>query len=672
MTEATMRVAVLLGLLVFASACTNNPYPNADDDRKILYSAFTEAPKTLDPAVAYSTSDHIVTSPVYDTLLQYHFLDRPYRLIPGLLEEIPEARPIDNGHVVYRLKLRDGLLFQDDECFALGTPDAVTRPVQAADIAFTMMRLADPKVNSPVGPTFVRVVGFTEFTERLTKRREEDTAFAARRIDQQYAEVGGIAGVRVLGPLEVELELTEAYPQLRYWLAMEFTTPVPWEAIAWWNGQDGRDAFSEHPVGTGPYRLAVYDKRFRIVLEQNPNWYGIRFPDAKAPGTVYPSTGAPGDAEKGWLDPRWVGKPLPFVPRVELYLDKEDIPAFTKFLQGYYDASGIIEESFDRIVREGQLSEEMKTYDMRLEKAVQPSVYYVGFNMDDPVVGTKAGERGRKLRQAMSLVVDSEEFARIFMNGRGIPAQSPVPPGIFGYDADYVNPFRVVDPVRGATLLAEAGYPGGIDPATGQPLRLTFDTPDTSARGRLRFQFFVDAWRKLGIDVEISATTYNQFQDKVRRGAYQLFMWGWVADYPDPENFLGLLWGKLARSAGGPNTANFDDPEYDRLFIAMRDMEDGPERLALIRQMRAIVERESPWIDLFYPETYALIHGWVYNAKPLGMSFSTLKYRDVDATVRASKRLAWNEPIVWPAWALLAAAVVVIAPGVIGALRRRE
>lgn len=666
-----MRVAVLLGLLVLAGACTNNPYPDADDERAILYSAFTEAPKTLDPAVAYSTSDHLVTSPVYDTLLQYHFLDRPYRLIPALLESMPEAEPAAGGHVVYRLKLRDGLLFHDDPCFELGTPGAPTRAVLASDVAFTFMRLADPKVNSPVAPTFVRIVGFSAFAERLTARREADPAFAARRVDQQYAEVGGIEGVRVRDPLALELELTEPYPQLRYWLAMEFTTPVPWEAIAFWDGK-GRDAFAEHPVGTGPFKLAVYEKRSRIVLERNPNWFGIRDPEAKAPGTVYPSEGAPGDAEKGWLDARFVGKPLPFIDRAEFYLDKEDIPAFTKFLQGYYDASGIIEESFDRIVREGQLSEEMKTYDMRLEKAVQPAVYYIGFNMDDPIVGTPAGERGRKLRQAMSLVIDSAEFSRIFMNGRGIPAQSPIPPGIFGYDADYVNPFRVVDAKKAAALLAEAGYPGGIDPKTGQPLLLTFDTPDTSARGRLRFQFFVDAWRKLGIDVEISATTYNQFQDKVRRGAYQLFMWGWVADYPDPENFLALLWGKLARSAGGPNTANFDDPEYNRLFVRMRDMDDGPERLALIGEMRGIVERESPWIDLFYPETYALIHGWIYNAKPLGMSFSTLKYRWVDAPARAQKRLAWNEPVVWPAWALLGVAVVVIAPGIVGALRRRE
>ena len=315
-------------------------------------------------------------------------------------------------------------------------------------------------------------------------------------------------------------------------------------------------------------------------------------------------------------------------------------------------------------MHQGRLSPEMQKLDMQLAKAVEPAVYYIGFNMRDPVVGAAAGERGRKLRQAMSLVIDSQAFMDIFLNGRGIAAQSVIPPGIFGYEETYLNPYRRVDLERAKALLREAGYPGGIDPKTGKPLHLTFDTGDTSARGRLRYQFFVDAWSRIGVDVEIAATTYNQFQDKVRRGAYQLFMWGWVADYPDPENFLFLLWSESARSAGGPNTANFADPDFDRLFLAMRDAPDGPERLRLIGEMRGILERERPWVELFHPESYALIHGWVHNAKPLGMSFSTLKYRDVDVALRARRRREWNRPVTWPAWALLGIAVVVCAPAV--------
>jgi peptide/nickel transport system substrate-binding protein len=669
MRTAVRRAAGLLAAAIAAVACGNNPYPDADATRKILYGAFGEAPKTLDPQVAYSTSDHVITGAVYDKLLEYHFLERPYRLIPGLVREVPAPEPRDGGRTAYRFRLRDDLVFAEDPCFAIGAPGRTTRQVVADDVAFALMRIADPLVESPVASTFVRVVGFEAFTQRLAKLRERP-GFGERHAIEQYVAAGGIEGVHVRGPTELEIELAEPYPQILYWFAMEFTTPVPWEAIAYYDGKDGRDLFAEHPVGTGPFRLAVYDKRSRMVLERNPAWYGARHPEWHAPGATYPDTGEPSDRERGLLDPAYVGKPLPFLERVELRLDKEDVPAFTKFLQGYYDASGIIEESFDRVVKEGGLSPDMAALGMRLDKTVEPAVFYVGFNMEDPVVGAPAGERGRKLRQAMSLAVDTGEYTRIFQNGRGIPAESPLPPGLFGYDADYENPFRHVDVARARALLRDAGYPNGIDPATGKPLHLTFDTQDTSARGRLRYQFFCDEWRQLGLDVEIAATTYNQFQDKVRRGAYQLFMWGWVADYPDPENFLFLLWSDMARSKGGPNTANFTNPEYDRLFLEMRDRPNDERRTELVREMRTLLERERPWIELFYPERYVLVQGWMRNVKPLGMSFSTFKFEDLDPTLRHDRQVAWNRPVLWPAYAAVALVGVVLAPGLLARRRR--
>ncbi len=477
----------------------------------------------------------------------------------------------------------------------------------------------------------------------------------------------------MLSDTEFEIVLAEPYPQILFWFAMEFTTPVPWEAVAHYDGKEEREAFAEHPVGAGPYRLVRYQKRSRIVLEQNPNWYGIRHPEARAPAATFPSEGEPGDRERGLLDPAYVGRPLPFLERVEFRYERETIPTFNKFLQGYYDASGIIQESFDKIIHEGGLSPEMQAIGMRLEKAVSPSVYYLGFNMDDPVVGRGAGERSRKLRQAMSLAVDASEYTRIFMNGRGIPAQTPIPPSIFGYEEGYRNPYRSVDLDRARRLLAEAGYPDGIDPATQKPLHLSFDTGDTTARGRLRYLFFVESWKRLGLDVELAATNYNQFQEKVRRGAYQIFFWGWVADYPDPENFLFLLWGPMARSAsGGPNTANFSDPRFDALFLEMRNRSNDRRRIELIGEMRAILERERPWIELFHPESYGLYQPWVVNVKPLGMSFSTIKYRDVDPQRRAQLRREWNQPVLWPAYALAILVVALVVPGVVTFFRERQ
>jgi ABC-type transport system substrate-binding protein len=273
----------------------------------------------------------------------------------------------------------------------------------------------------------------------------------------------------------------------------------------------------------------------------------------------------------------------------------------------------------------------------------------------------------------MSLVIDAKEYTRLFMNNRGIPAHSVLAPGIYGHDPEYKNPYRTVNPNKARELLKEAGYPGGIDPKTGRPLRLTFDAPDTSTEALLRFNFWVNQWRKIGLDVRVEATSYNKFQEKVRDGAYQIFQWGWVADYPDPENFMFLLSCDQARSkSGGSNTANYCSPEYDKLFMEMKALENSDRRLDIIRRMLVVLERDRPWIELFYPETYMLFHRWLHNVKPAGLSTPIAKYYDVEPKARAELREDWNEPVVWPAWALLGMLALVIAPGVVTFFKERQ
>ncbi|MCZ6464712.1 MAG: ABC transporter substrate-binding protein [Proteobacteria bacterium] len=669
------RISAAAGILaaVATAACTNNPYPDRDAELPILYVAFREAPKTLDPAKAYTTVATQFNGNIYDRLLEYHFLKRPYTLIPALAAEVPSAVPLPDGRVAYDFELRPDLLFQDDPCFALGGDGRATRQVTAQDVVFQLQRVADPALASPVITAFGNIEGLLGFFERLGALREEDPGLAELPIRDQYARAGPIEGLVVEGDTRLRVILSAPYPQILYWFAMPFSAPVPWEAIDYYDGQEGRPHFADHPVGTGPYKMTYYDKQARVVLEANPNWYGVRHPEWKAPGATYPSEGMPEDAELGRLDPELVGQPLPFIQRIDFRREKESIPRFNKFLQGYYDMSRIIKESFDSVIHEDDLSPAMRAMGVRLETLVEPSVFYIGFNMEDDVVGAGGGARSRKLRQAMSLTIDSAEFVKLFYNGRGVPAQSPLPPGIFGYDPEYRNPYRQVDLGRAAALLVEAGYPGGLDPATGKPLSLTFDTMDTSARGALVDQYLVDRWRLIGIDVQVAATNYNQFQEKVRKGAYQIFEWGWIADYPDPENFMFLLWSEMRRSRNeGPNSANFSDPRFDALFVKMKSRDNDAERLRLIREMRALLEEERPWIETFHREDYVLFHGWLRGVKPTGLSFPTVKYRKLDLALRESRRVEWNEPITWPAYGLAAVAVAVVLPGVFTFFRERQ
>jgi ABC-type transport system substrate-binding protein len=198
-------------------------------------------------------------------------------------------------------------------------------------------------------------------------------------------------------------------------------------------------------------------------------------------------------------------------------------------------------------------------------------------------------------------------------------------------------------------LLTEAGYPDGRDSKTGQPLVLYFEAIASGPGAKTILNWYRKQFDKLGVQLVIRTTDYNRFQEKVRKGTAQIFGWGWNADYPDPENFLFLLYGPNAKTVSqGENASNYRNADYDKLFVKMRAMPNGPERQAVIDQMVAIVRRDAPWLWGFHPTAYSLHHGWYGNAKPNLMARNTLKYKTIDAAMRARKRTEWNDPVVWP------------------------
>ena len=460
---------------------------------------------------------------------------------------------------------------------------------------------------------------------------------------------------------------------------MPFFAPMPYEADRFYSQRgmnDGRNLTLDwFPVGTGPYMLVENNPNARMVLARNPNFHG----------EAYPSEGAPGDAERGLL--RDAGKPVPFIDRVVFTREKEAIPYWNKFLQGYYDQSGIASDNFDQAVRlniegEAGLTPEMQERGIWLSTSVGTSTYYLAFNFLDPVVGGLS-TKARKLRQAISIAMDWEEFISIFQNGRGIPGMGPVPPGIFGYRDgksgmnpvvyDWKDGQAMRKPISAARrLLAEAGYPDGRDARTGEPLVLYLDTVQRGPGDKARLDWYRRQFAKLNIQLEIRATDWNRFQEKINSGNTQLFFLGWNADYPDPENFMFLLNGAQARAkTGGENAANYQNPAYDRLFEQMKNMDNGPARQAIIDRMVAIAREDAPWVWGFHPLDYSLAHDWMTNLKPNQMARNSIKYYRIDAREREAKRREWNRPDVLPVLAIIALVLVSALPALI-TYRRRE
>ena len=437
--------------------------------------------------------------------------------------------------------------------------------------------------------------------------------------------------------------------------------------MAYYDGKDGRPHFADHAVGTGPYRLALYEKQYRFTLERNEPWYGSLPANRDAPGAVFPGEHRrPRTSPRAGSMPSYAGRRMPFLDRIKFYREKENIPRFNKFLQGYYDDGGIIKESFDAVVQGGRLSPEMQARGMRLDKEVEPTIFYVGFNMEDPVLGD-AGRRARP-----QAAPGHERRRRCQAIPRALP-QRPRPAGADAAAAGHLRLRRrlqePLSPVRRCPRapaarrgrLQERHRPGHQHAPQAQ-LRHVRDHgvggPAVGVPGRAPGAR--SAWTSRS-----TATTYNQFQDKVRRGAYQIFIWGWLADFPDPENFFFLLECQNARSkSGGPNTADFCDAEFDRLYHEMKYRPNDEHRADLIRRMLAILERERPWIELYHREDFVLSHAWLVNSKPMGISYPAYKYKDVRPEMRARLRAEWNAPVRWPLYLVLIVVVAVTVPAV--------
>ncbi len=719
-------------LLIFPGGCRlNDPYRATERGKNIFYTTFSEPPKHLDPARSYSADEYSFLAQIYEPPLQYHYLIRPYRLVPLTASLVPapvyfdrfgqklpeNAAPERVYRAVYEIKIKPGIKYQPHPAFAKGPdgaplyfklteadmsginglsdfPEKGTKEVVSDDYIYEIMRMADPQIESPVLSILEKyILGLKEYEEALradleavrAKRKLAAGAAYNQELDEKADPIildykkHPLPGVEKVDGHTFRITLKTKYPQFIYWLAMPFFSPVPEEADRFYKQgalESKNITIDRFPIGTGPYKVAVYNPNMEIILDRNANFHG----------ELYPEEGEPGDREKGLL--RDAGLPLPFIDRIVFKLEKEAIPRWNKFLQGYYDNSGITSDSFDQAVTvsaggRAEVTESMREKGIRLLTSVLPSSYYSGFNMLDETVGGYSISK-QKLRQAVSIALDYDEFVEIFANGRGVASMSPLPPGIFGYikGKDGINPYAYDwdasrnKPARKSIeyarrLLEEAGYPGGRD-SEGRPLAITFDNPWTGADSTPSINWYIKRFKLLGIQLENRTTDYNRFQEKMLKGNFQFFFWGWNADYPDPENFFFLLAGSNSKvKYQGENVSNYSNPEFDRLFKIMENMDNSPARLKVISQMTELLRKDAPWAFAYHPVSFGLFHGWVENVKSNAMANNTMKYLRLDPGLREGKRDEWNRPDFRPLILLAALLIIGSVPAIISVRRKR-
>lgn len=548
-------------LALATSACS--PRKNKPAGAKVAYLVFEDDVKSADPAQSNDIISSEMIGHIFEGLMSFAYLGRTNQVVPLLAEADPLVK--DKGRTV-RFRLRKNVRFQDDPAF----PKGQGREVVANDFIYSLKRVADPQLN---GPNYWTLQGVIEGLDEWRDRVAQSTTPEAR----QRAFDQPISGLQAPKDNILIFKLTRPYPQLNYVLSMAHTSVVAREVVEKYGAE-----IINHPVGTGPFRLREWVRGSKVIVDRNPT-YRV---------DTYPAVGTDEMRQAGLL--KASGKRIPFLDSIEWDIIKEEQPRWLKFLKGELDEVKIPKDSFtEAIAANGELKKELRDQGIRLQKELSLTTWWIEFNLKDPLLGANL-----KLRQALCTAFDRRRALTLFYNNRGVLADAPLPPGVEGGTDLPPWPYDY-NPTRAKQLLAEAGFPGGkgLGP-------LTYDIRKPGSTPRQLAELLRENFAQLGIELQIQANSFPEALDKARHSRFQIMLGGWQGDYPDPENFLQNF--SSTSLPPGPNSSNFTNRDFDRLYQQIRTDLPSPGRRKNVQKMVEILQKEVPGCFFFTDVEYRL------------------------------------------------------------------
>ncbi len=533
----------------------------AADLNKVIRQVFPAAETGFDPAGAQDLYSGTVEQAIFDRLLTYDYLARPAKLVPGAAEAMPQVT--DDGRT-YLFRIRKGIYFTPDPAFK-----GRKRELVAEDFVYSLKRLVDPKLRSPWAWLVEgKIVGLDELAEAAAKSGKFD-------YDKK------ITGLEAVDRYTLRIRLKATDYNLPFVLAHEPTSAVAREVIEKYADESGR-AMS-NPVGTGAYVLKDWVRASKIVIEANPAYRGFVW-DFE-PGA---------DPDDKRIVREMKGKKMPQVGRVEISIIEEDQARLLAFERGEIDIMNMEAPLAPNVLDGDRLKPEFVKRGVRLSRFVDPEITYHFWNMQDPVVGGLSNEK-IALRRAMGMAFNLDDEIRIVRNGQAVEAQYPIPPGVVGHDPTYRTGIRY-DPAAANALLDRFGYKKGADGfrtlPDGKPLLIKYTSrPDTL--GRQQDELWAKAFALLGIRMEVVKLRFPDQLKAEKECKIMMRTASWIADYPDGDNFMQLLYSKNIHQN---NNACATIPEYDRLYErSVRLPASSPERDRLYHEMARIIETYAPW-----------------------------------------------------------------------------
>ncbi len=554
---ASCRRAVACALLVAAAGALP---ASAADMNKVVRQVFPAAETGFDPQGIHDLYSGTLVQAIFETLLTYDYLARPARLVPQTAEAMPQVT--DNGKT-YVFKLKKGIYFTPDAAF-----NGQKRELTAADYIYSLERLMDPKIRSPYAFLVEnKIVGLDELAEAAKKSGKFD--YDAK-----------VAGLEAVDRYTLRIRLKDTDYNLPYVLAHEPTSAVAREVVEKYADEGGR--VMSNPVGTGPYKLARWIRSSKIFLEANPDYRSFTW-DFKA-GT---------DAEDQRIVKEMKGKKMPLVGRVEVSIIEEDQARLLAFQRGELDLMNMEGPLAPNVLDGGKLKPEFASKGVKLSRFVDPEISYHYWNLMDPVVGGLTKDK-IALRRAMAMAYNNEEEIRVVRNNQAVEAQYPIPPGVVGHDPNYKSSVHY-DPQGANALLDKFGYKKGPDGfrtlPDGKPLVVRYASRPDSL-GRQQDELWKKAFDSIAIRMDVQKDKFPELLKLEKQCKLMMRTASWIADYPDADNFMQLLYGKNVYQS---NNACAKIPEYDKLYEQSVRMPAGPQRDKLYHEMAKIIETYAPW-----------------------------------------------------------------------------
>ncbi len=575
-----INLVILIAILSFNFSCRNANEGQQVVENTLNLSLNSEI-ATLDPANSYDTVSAEVVYQVYEPLYSYHYLKRPYTIIPQLAEDLPK---VENGGTKYTIKIKKNIQYHDNIAF-----NNQKRFLTAHDFVTQIKRLAYLPTKSNGWWLFdQKVKGLNKFRDTV---QNDFNLFKSYKVEGLYA----------LDDSTLVIELTKPYPQLLYALAMSFTAPMPIEVVEYY-----RNDLSKVMVGTGPFTLSKYEMNHSIFLTKFAN-----FRDE-----FYPNQGDRFSNENNLMVD--AGKKIPFLNAIKFSIIKESQTRWLNFLSSKLDILSIPKDNFGQaITPSGELTEELRSKKIQLQISPTLIYWWLAFNMKEPLFG-----QNKKLRYAIAHAINIDKFIEIFTNNVAQKANSIYPPGVFGYSpSTQLNFDYNLD--RAKAYLAEAGYPDGKNLPT-----LNFDVRGDNTTSRQMGDFVKTELEKINIKVNVVLNTFPAFLEKSRNGKLQFWQDGWALDYPDVENILQLLSNK--NFGPGPNTTYYNNPLFEEKFTKLISLSDSPEKLKLIEEVEKIVSDDMPWVMEYYSRDYILYNNRLKNFRYSDLIFNYLKYLKIN------------------------------------------